>query len=291
MGEDELNLEPTNDVVDDGIASGDDGLSAGEQFAQSQQPQQQQQAPAQQSQQSQWDGSQFQLNYRGQMVAPKSREELINLAQKGYSYSQAMEQLKRERQEWEQQRTAQSDLYEKYNKFDTMLKSNPKLTQHLMQQIAAFNQQNAGQAGQQGYQQASLPPELMTRLQNLEQTIQVREQQAADAQLDQEVQSLRNKYPNYAWDGDNGLEQQLLQFAYHNNFNSLDHAFRVMMFDQMTTEQRAAGMKQVQQQRRQGIVQQGQPKAGTNGQQGKVGYKHGDSYQDLAAKMAAEISG
>lgn len=281
--EDDLILDPANtDPNGSGEPNGSEP-SPGELFAQGGEPQPQQQ---QQQQQPTWNGSEYQLNYRGQMVAPQSKEELINLAQKGYSYSQAMEQLKKERSAWEEEMKSKKALFDKYDQFDGMLKKNPQLTQHLMQQIQDFHSQAKQQGAGPQQQQSYVPPELVDRIGALEQMIAMREQAEADSKLDADLAALRHKHPNYAWDGENGLEQQLLQFADYNNIISLDHAFRIMMWDSMQTEQRANGMKQVQQQRRQGIVQSGQPapvspKAPT--------YKRGDSYNDLAERMAAEL--
>lgn len=276
----------------------DEGATPGEQMSQKQagrapgqsapgKPTQgQQQSPA-------WDGSQYALKFRDQQIVPKSREELINLAQRGYGYSQAMEKLNKERASL-QQRAAQ---YQQYDQLDQMLKSNPQLAQKILQAAAEYHGQQGAQPqqGQQSPQPWQAPPELLNRINRIEQEFTKRTQTDEDTALDREIQSLKAKYPSQNWDADNGegtLERQLLQFAVENKINNLDYAYRAMMWDTQQTNVKADALKQQQQTRvantRQGVVQSsGQAPAPSPA----PAYQAGESYQDLAAKMAAEMRG
>jgi hypothetical protein len=266
---------------------GTDDSAADSQQSTANQPQDSQQQAAQQPV---WDGSQWTLKYRDKDVIPKSREELINLAQRGFGYSQAMERLNREKQEL----SGRARQYQQYEQLDQMLKSNPQLAQRILQATAEFH---AGQ-GQQpagGDQQAQVSPEIMSRLDRIEHEFKKRQQTDEDMALDREVQAIRTRYPNHPWTEDNGsgtFEHQLLQFAVDNRINNLDHAYRAMMWDSMQTNVKADTLKQQQQQRvaanKQGIVQAGGPPANPAPKQG---FNPELGYNDLASQMVNELRG
>lgn len=242
-----------------------------------------------QPQAEQWDGSKFGLKYRGQPYIPKSHDELIALAQKGFSYSQELAKINQERQAFQQK----EQQYGQYEQFDQLLKSNPALGQKILQVIA----ESQGQQNQAPAQQYNVPPELMQKVSYLEQEHIRRANSEADSKLDNDLNSLKSRYANYDWKTDQGsgtLEKQLLQFALDNKMeHNLEYAFRSMMWDQSQTQAKADALKQAQAQRvsahQQGIVQQ--PGAQPAPAPQKSGYRYGDGYQDLAAKMAAEMSG
>ena len=238
----------------------------------------------------QWDGSKFSLKYRGQPYVPKSQDELIALAQKGFSYSQEMAKINQERQQYQQAMTK----YGQYEQFDQLLKSNPALGQRILQVVAeAQGQQGQSQQAPQGY----VPPELMQKISYLEQENIRRANSEADRTLDNELSTLKQRYSNYDWASDSGagnLEKQLLQFAIDNKMeHNLEYAFRSMMWDQSQTQAKAEALKQAQAQRvsqhQQGVVQS--PGAQPAPQPQQSGYRYGESYTDLTAKMAAEMKG
>jgi hypothetical protein len=253
-----------------------------------------QQTPGSAGQQPQqvWDGSQWKLKYRDQDVVPKSREELINLAQRGFGYSQAMEKLNKERQGLQ----ARAGQYQQYDQLDKMLKANPALAQKILSAAAEYHgSQQQGSQQPQGQPAYQVPPELQQRIDRIEQEFSKRAASDEDAALDRTLKDLKTKYPNPNWDVDNGsgtLERQLLEFAVENKIRNLDHAYRAMMWDAQQTNVKADVLKQQQEQRvqanKQGIVQGGgtqQPP------QARPAYTPNDSYSDLAGKMAAEMRG
>ena len=232
----------------------------------------------QQPQQDTWNGDDFALNYRGTRQIPASKQELINLAQQGYSYSQEMEKLKGQRQQLDAE-------YAQYRQFDDLLKSNPALAQQITQIVQENNQPGAQQP-----QQGQAPPEVMNRINNLEQFSKQQVQREQDMVLDNEIQQIKQKHPNINWQE---FERPLLQFAHDNGIGNLEHAFRAMTYDNVHTNARAEALKTQQQNRvaanRQGIVQNGQvaltPPAQT------PAYQHGDSWNELTKKMADAASG
>ena len=236
------------------------------------------QAPAP-AQGSAWNGEDFALTYRGTRQIPTSKEELINLAQMGFSYSDQMARLKNDRKTLENE-------FAQYRHFDAMLKQNPQLSQVINDAVAQY-QQSQGQGG--GNQQAYVPPELLSKISYLEQETQRRAQQEQDRELDSHINSVKQSHPEHDW---GQMEKQLLRFAYDNGITNLEHAYRAMMFDNATVNAKAAALKQQQadrvQQTQQGVVQEGyspRPPAP------KSGYEPSDSYDDLTRKMQAEMTG
>lgn len=240
--------------------------------------------------QTDWDGKAWALKYRGNPYHPKSRDELVNLAQKGFSYSQEMARLKQEREQLQQQYAP----YQHYQQFDAMLKSNPALAQTIANALSQQLGQPQQAAGQQVQQQGNGYPEaLMSRIQQIETMLQQRQASEDDARLEQEINTLKSKYPNYQWDVDKGdgagtLLTQLLQFAHDNEYGNLDHAFRIMMFDSNTAEAKAAALKQNQQARQQ-AQRAGVIGGGKQASPGKPGYDSNLGYNDLARMMASQV--
>jgi len=282
------------------VGTPDEQGTAGEQ--QSQQatgpgtdPQQAQQpAPVGEQPPTDWDGSQFSLKYREQNIIPKSKEELINLAQRGFGYSQAMGKLNRDRQDVQNK----SQQYQQYDQLDKMLKSNPQLAQKILQAAAEYHSTGGPNQQQQleGVQQApgSVSPEYVQRLERVEQEFQRRSQVDEDSALDKTIKALQVAHPDHQWDVDNGsgtFENQLIQFAIDNKIRDLEHAYRAFTYDTVATNTKAETLRQQTQQRvennRQGIVQGGG--APINPAPANTGYSPDQDYGDLAAKMAADM--
>lgn len=267
-----------------------------------QQPQQNNQQPVPQQggqpvpggNEPQWDGNQFTLKYRGNPYVPKSRDDLINLAQRGFSYNQELERFNKERTGFQ---TTIKDLegrVSKYDEFDKILKANPALADQI---VNMFQQvQSGGQFSQPGQQGGGmdmrLVNDLMNRISALETSSTEYENQRYDNILQQSIQELRTNHPEHNWDQDEGngnLEKQILQFALDNNITNLEHAYRAMMWDSNNANAKGEALKKAaaarQQATRSGIVQNG----GGGGPQPGPAYQHGDSYNDLGRKMLAEM--
>lgn len=259
-------------------------------------PQQQSIEPSQQQpsqpQEPQWDGKQFPLKYRGNPYITKSRDEFINLANKGFSYSQELEKFNRDRAAWEQERNQLQSRYSQYDEFDKMLRESPDLASRM---IAMFEDHKNGIKTQQPDGRTFDPRfnDVMSRMDMIERMNTERLNSEADRQLSIDLEKLREKYPNHDWTTDTGngnLEQQLIQFAVDNGFTNLEHAYRVMMWDSVSSNSKAQALKGA------ANARQAATKAGVvsntvsqGGSQQKQGYRYGDSYNDLAARAVEEL--
>jgi hypothetical protein len=251
------------------------------------------QQPTQPAPQGQFNGSEWGLKYRGQPYVPKDRQELVNLAQKGFSYTQEMERINRERREWQQRIDDMQSKYRHYDDIDSLMKKNPAFSERMMQLAQEF--QTGGQ--QDGQQPANgvnyqLYNGLVTRLGELEKLNTERINKEYDRQLADQVSKMRATYAGHDWDFDDGtgnLEKKVIQFAYENGISNLDYAYRAMMFDQNGTNAKAAALKKEAEARakaqKAGVISQG----AAGGSAPAEGYKYGDSYKSLADKMKAEM--
>ena len=222
-----------------------------------------------------WNPDQFQLKYRDTVVKPESREQLISLAQQGYSYSQRMHELN----EREQQLNAQQAQYAQYQQLEEAFAKNPAFRQQILNyynNALTPQQQQQQQNGTAGAQQ--LPPEIVQQIQgltefknNFETYQQQQQAQQADQEVMSEVQSLQTKYKRDDWEtpNSNGLTliQEVVKHALDNGGIKLETAFRDIMFDQHTQNAQAEALKQQansqQAARKAGIVSSGKNRGST----------------------------
>ena len=253
------------------------------------------QAPTQTQQQpgtsSNWNGQEWSLKYRDQQIIPKDRQHLISLAQQGLSYSQSMEQLKRQREQMEKE-------YAPFHQLQTMLQQNPALAQRMAAVLAEQQQQQPLQQPLQPQQQPqyNVPPELANNVQELSQWRAQMMEQQADQALTSEIDQLKKADPSQNWDvpDDSGmtLTYKVMKGAYDGQYPSLQAAYRDLMWDQQMTASKANALKeqaaQRQAQSKAGVVN-GAPVAGVPQQ--SAGYRPGQSYNDLAQQATQELMG
>jgi hypothetical protein len=199
-----------------------------------------------------WNPQQWQLKFRDQVVVPKDRTHLINLAQQGYSYSQKMQELKSR----EEQLNAQRAQYDEYQKLDEAFAKNPQFRE----QILNWYQQSltpgtpARDAANASENQSSIPPELLKEIQGLtewkkqfEQFQEQQKQTQADAEIMGEVNDLKQKYARDDWDSissnGNSLVKEVMKHAYELGGVSLETAYRDLMWDTHTKNAQVEGMK------------------------------------------------
>lgn len=293
-------IEMEGELTDTGSQPGaEDQAGAGnaqpQQQPDGQQPGGQPQAGDQQTnaqgQQEVFDGTKWTLKYRGQPYVPKTREELTNLAQKGFSYEQEMGRFKTERQQLQEQLAGLKKQYGHYDEFDQMLKTNPGLAEKIAATIQEM--QSQGNQQQQGGQNFQVFQKLQERLDSLESMNTERLNTEYDRRLQENLKKLRTDHPDHDWEFDDGtgnLEKKVIQFAFENGITNLEFAYRSMMYDQAGANAKAAALKKAaddkQKANRAGVIQSGAPGGGS---QQKGGYKPGMSYNDIARQMAAEI--
>ena len=224
---------------------------------------------------------QWKLNYKGQPVMPKDREHLVNLAQKGYGYEQRMEQLNASQKEMEEMKAK----YGQYEELDKHFKENPEF----QQQVMALRQQ-------QGTPQATAPPvnpQMQSDMDEMKQWKQTLVQQQEDQKVTDQINGLKEKYPNHQWDMDDGngpLWQKIIRHALDKNIDDLHIAYRDFFFDDA---QRTAGTQALkknaehkQSMTRQGIVEQGAPAPAAK--PAGINYSK-SSYNDLTGQALKEL--
>src|SRR4030042_284735 len=289
----EMEGELTDDVGGQPQSDQPQGGSQPQQQADGQQPGGQPQAGDQktnsQGQQQVFDGKQWALKYRGQPYVPKTREELTNLAQKGFSYEQEMGRFKTERTQLQQQLDGLKKQYGLYDEFDKMLKSNPQLAE----KIAATIQEMQSQGQQPGGPNVQLYSQLKSEIEELKSHNTERINLEYDRRLQESAQKLKADHPDHDWEFDDGtgtLQQQIVRFALESGISSLDHAYWAFMGPQNGTNARADALKKAaaakQAANRAGGVQGG---ASPGGAPQKGGYQPGMSYNDIARRMASEL--
>lgn len=240
----------------------------------------------------QFNPQEWALNYKGQQVMPKDRDHLVNLAQKGWSYEQAMEQINREKQEFAKQQGEIS----RYIELDKAIKADPQFANSLYEFIRQYNE--GGQQQQQQNQQQENPEyvQLRQELEDLKSWKQQNLLERAQEQIDSELANLAQRYPNYDWQSDTGsgtLAYRLLKHAHDNNFVDLHTAFKDLMFDEVSKQTKFDTLKQQkevqQRQAKQGVVQTGSP--ANVAPKKPAAYSSGDSYNDLYKKALNSFGG
>lgn len=230
------------------------------------------------------------LNYRGQQIIPKDRDHLINLAQQGYSYSQSMAELKKQREELE----AMQGKYKGYSELDTAISQHPGLAEKINQIYYDYingNQQSKDEGEFRDPRYDSLSQEL-NDLKNWRAKQLDRE---ADEQLNHTIESLKKKFPDQPWDQNDGtgtFQQRLIQYALDNDITNLELAYKDMMWDSIASNTKATALKnakdQIQKNNLNGIVETGTASAGGGKQ---LRYDPNDDYGDISRKAIQLLGG
>lgn len=189
----------------------------------------------------------FSYKFRDEMVAPKSREDMIELLQMGHSYRYNKPKWDSLKQELDQR----AQTYETYQKLHESIQANPAFKDELMEM---YNRHTGQQQQPQGD----------PRYDELSQKVQTFEEKQADAELASEIQKVMSAHPEIQWAKDLGEgtpKQQLINFMSEHGINNPEYAYRAMYFPKATqnaAHQAAAQTTQnIQQQHRAGVVQHG----------------------------------
>jgi hypothetical protein len=246
-----------------------------------------------------WNPEHFPLKFRDQIIKPKSREELIGLAQQGYSYSQRMHQLN----EKEQQLNAQAQQYAQYQKLEQAFEQNPGFRKQILDWYnnslspAQQQEQKEGNAGA-----SQLPPEIVNQIRELtefkstfEQHQQQQMQEQVDTEVRKEMDDLKQKYPREDWEiqNSNGLTlmQEIVKHSIDNGGIKLESAFRDKMFDQHTQNVQAETLKKQAEEaaaaKKAGVVSAGKGKGATPAQQPNPA---GMDYSQIEKMIKAEYN-
>ncbi len=224
-----------------------------------------------------FDANNYKMDYRGQQVFPRDAAHAKQLMQQGFSYSQSMEEVGKMRKDLEKQQSDMEQTYGKYKDFDQQLQNNPNL-------YNAFNTswqaaQNGEQPGQTGQ---TFNPVYDKKVEALEGKIQSLLDANEDRALQGNMEKLKQQYPQYDWEADNGdgkLDIRVMRHAHGLglNENNVHLAFLDYHKDQLINGARtqAAGQvaDKVQAQNKAGI-QQGTPATAPAPEGKKIDHKN-----------------
>ena len=228
-----------------------------------------------------FDPNDWQLNYKGQLITPKDKQQLISYAQQGLSYSDSMAKLKQEKESFHQQ-------FAPYKELDDRLKQDPRLQEFLSKQLNDYYTQRQTQVD------PNLAP-ILNELQDLKKFKSTFEQSRADEELRNELQALKSAYPTENWDtpDESGVSfmQNLLQYAYDNNISSLKTAYRDLAFDKIAANAKAEALKEADKKKveasKAGKV--GGNTSSSNPVKNELKYSKEDGYDDLVNKALAML--
>lgn len=231
-----------------------------------------------------FDGTKFQLNYRGQMITPKDRNELIALAQKGRSFSESMAMLNKEKQRLQEA----SNQVKPYMELDQRFREDPNLQAYIQKALAEYQQTPADPVANN-----PVLNELYAEVNEMKQFRAKQEQASADTELQREIEELKSSFPTEKWDvhdGEGTFIQHLLRHAYENNISSLKTAYRDLAFDRSIANAKAEAMKEATAKTASNL-NAGKVGGGVNSApvKGDIVYRHGDDGQELIEKALAML--
>lgn len=214
------------------------------------------------------------LKVNGKEIVVDDEDRLIKYAQQGYDYAQKMNEFKQQQNEFYQQKNQIDDKYKIYENIDKYAASNPEWWQSVEQSYSQQLQKQQSQPTQSGVDQSDL--ETSPVFQNLKSELdslrdfkneilaerEANKRKEEDAQLENEVKTLRESYSNLDWDNfdesGKNLETKVLEHASENGINSFKAAFRDLMHDQLLEQAKLKAKEQfmgeIQQQKQMGIL-------------------------------------
>ncbi len=233
-----------------------------------------------------FDPQQFMLNYKGQPIPPRDRQHLINLAQKGHSFEQSMEDLNKQKRDMEDMQSK----FGKYEQMDKYFQENPAFANEITQLQARYAGGNVPE--QDGQPTQGMDPQLIQRLDALEASDKRRTNEVEDYKVNQDISDLKRRYPDRDWKGDTGngtLDIRLLQHAQDKGIQNLDSAYRDYFYDEVAAKAQnqtiAQGAEKQKEMTKAGIVQTGVPAA----QMAQPFNVKGSSYDQIDAEAKKRL--
>lgn len=187
----------------------------------------------------------IEFNHNGKKIKG-TRDQLIKWAQMGIDVPQKFNKFNQEKSQWDNQRKQWEQQYGPYKQIDEWAKQNPdkwtQLQQSWQQAQQAPQTQQTGQTTAEYLEIQRLKQELnelKPLVQTVHQDFTTSKQQAEDQALDQQIQSLRDKYKDLDWDtpDDNGkpLEYKVLEYAQETGIKNFDAAFKAFYHDELVS--------------------------------------------------------
>lgn len=244
--------------------------------------------------------SEFEITWNGKKI-PADRNRMTQWAQQGYDYNQKMAEFKRQQMSFEQQQQELEQQYSPFKQIDDYAKQNPEWWTFVEQQWhnrSQFNPSGDQSLGDPDVSQMIGP--LQEKLNSLEkfktdfEAAQAQQiEQEADAQLDQEVTSIREKYSNLDWDNpdESGLtlEQRVLKHSIDSGISTFKAAFNDLMQEELIRRARDEAKEETQKelQKRSKLGLLGKSSTPQQGLKPAEGVK-GKSYESLLEEAMAE---
>jgi len=236
----------------------------------------------------------FEFNHGGRNIrAPLDKFQ--RWASQGYDYSQKMAQFNKERETFESEMKALNP----FRDVDAYARKNPQWWQHVQQSF-----QQAQQQQQQGDPNdpisSALDPikseiqELRQWKQTLEESQQAYIRQQEDQQLDQEIRTVQEKYPDIPFNkvDEEGctLEYKILKYGAENGIKSFKTAFHDYMAEELAKRAESRGreavVKERQENARKGLL--GRTQAPTKGIKPTENYRN-KTYSDIERDALKEL--
>ena len=196
------------------------------------------------------------INFNGQKFSvPPDKQ--VPLMQMGLNYSERMRALNVEKQTFETEKTAVAEAKKYYEAIDQAAKANPEWWEHVKASYQAKISGNAGNpAGNHTGSETSgavMTPELrgaLAKITDLEQKLdgflgkqtqeaELKQVQAQDAVLDQQIASVKKDYPEFDWmtadQSGHVLEDRIILHAQKNGIQNFRAAARDMLFDDIVS--------------------------------------------------------
>lgn len=259
------------------------------------------------------------IKFRGRTILPETREQLINWAQLGYHNDKRMASLK-------ERETKLSELekgLEQYKAMQEMFEEVPDFKSGVLD---LYNRLKSGAgappaaAGADGMSDAAaaaaggqeLPPQVAQYISKLEGTIQKMgerldgvesrygdfEKSQATREVDQEIETLKKAHPDEAWgvpDEESGktLERELLEYARDHNLDSLEAAYKVVMWDSTMARVKSDALKAAAENKQKGADASAVGRGGANaaGMGASAVNPRNKTYDQLMADAMGELSG
>lgn len=190
----------------------------------------------------------YEFQHNGQAIKAPI-EKVLRWASMGYGAPQKFGELSNKIKDYEGRLKGYEDYDKTYKPIDEWAKSNPDKWRALFD---GWQQAQYGNVPQQGQPTAQIPPELIQKVQQLDQRFAEQDKRdfeqrniQNDQRLDQEVVSIRKSFPNIDFDAPNqqgnSLEYQILEHATKNGIPSFRAAFRDYCFDQLNSMSESKG--------------------------------------------------
>lgn len=238
----------------------------------------------------------FEFNWNGKKIkAPLDK--LSQWASQGYDYGQKMAEFNKRQSEFQQQSKQVEEIKSKYSEIDDYVRQNPDWWQHVTQTYEQRLQQ-AGQNPQGADIRELIKAHTEEAIKPFKEQVEQQKQQELfkkqDAELDTQIQSVREKYSDLDFDavGEDGksLMYKVLEFGASNGLNNFDVAFKAFYHDDLikreATRAKEAYSKDIQKRTKLGLLGTSPtPKQGIS----DAKYTKSKSYNDLEREALEEL--